>query len=437
MADSDDPFQQPGVTSLRPRPGLGRPGNEPPRSAPAATSFGSVQAIPESARAALAIGLNPLVQVASPLLLLAGRLRGTLTAPDVPGLRRHALEEIRSFEERGRAAGLGNEVIMPARYALCAALDEAVLSTPWGVQSEWAQHPLLVELHREAWGGEKFFEMLDRIMADPRKYLDLMELQYLCLAFGFAGNNQAQPGGLDRLAEVQRGLYRKIREHREAPDQEMSLRWRGLEDRRNPLVRYVPWWVIGAAVLAILAVAYTAYSVFLGRATAPVQSELAKIGLADFAPVVEAAPPPRGPTLKQLLAADEQAGAVTVVEEANGRTIVTPLARNLFASGSATVNPEYLETLQHIAKAINQVAGRVMVVGHTDNQPLRSLQYQNNYELSRERAVSVVKILEAAMDSRGRLSWNGVGSDQPRYPESDPANRERNRRVEIVHVRAM
>ena len=39
-------------------------------------------------------------------------------------------------------------------------LDEAVLSTPWGAQSEWAQHPLLVTLHREAWGGEKFFEML-------------------------------------------------------------------------------------------------------------------------------------------------------------------------------------------------------------------------------------------------------------------------------------
>ena len=47
-------------------------------------------------------------------------------------------------------------------------LDEAVLSTPWGGQSEWAQHPLLVALHREAWGGEKFFEMLDRILGIRR-----------------------------------------------------------------------------------------------------------------------------------------------------------------------------------------------------------------------------------------------------------------------------
>jgi len=48
----------------------------------------------------------------------------------------------------------------------------------------------------------------------------------------------------------------------------------------------------------------------------------------------------------------------------------------------------------------------------------------------------VVKILETTIDNRGRFSWNGVGSSEPRYrPESEPANRDRNRRVEIIHVR--
>ena len=54
---------------------------------------------------------------------------------DVPGLRRHALEEIRRFEEQARSSGVPNEVVLAARYALCAGLDEAVLSTPVG-QSE-------------------------------------------------------------------------------------------------------------------------------------------------------------------------------------------------------------------------------------------------------------------------------------------------------------
>ena len=45
-------------------------------------------------------------------------------------------------------------------------------------------------------------------------------------------------------------------------------------------------------------------------------------------------------------------------------------------------------------------------------------------------------LLQKGIDNTARLQWNGVGSSEPRYrPESDPANRSRNRRVEIIHVR--
>jgi type VI secretion system protein ImpK len=138
----DDPFKPRDGTIVRPRAGAGRRGaNEPfqpaPRSPSASTP--SSEPLPLAARDSLGTGLNPLVAAASPLLLLAGRLRGTLAAPDVGTLRRQALEEIRRFEERARAAGVANENVLAARYALCAALDEAVLTTPWGAQSEWAQ----------------------------------------------------------------------------------------------------------------------------------------------------------------------------------------------------------------------------------------------------------------------------------------------------------
>jgi type VI secretion system protein ImpK len=437
MADNDDPFNRPDVTRIRPRPGAGkRGGTDVARSAPGATMVSAARPIPDAAGAMLGIGLNPLVQAASPLLLLAGQLRSTLSPLDVAALRRHALDEMRRFEEHARRSGLQNEVVLAARYVLCAALDEAVLSTPWGGHSEWAQHPLLVALHREAWGGEKFFDMLDRISADPSRHIDLMELQYLCLALGFAGKYQVMDHGHDRLSEIQQNLYRKIRSYRGPAASDLSLRWRGLEDRRNPLVRFVPWWVVGAAVMAVLAVAYIGYRTALASSAAPLHNRLAKVGLEDFGPLVEAPPPPKaGPTLKQLLAPDEANGALRV-EEQGARTIVTLLARDLFASGSADVNPMYADTLQRLAKALNQVPGRVLVVGHTDDQRLRSLRYRDNFELSRERAVSVVKILETTIENHGRLTWNGVGSSEPRYrPESASENQARNRRVEIVHVR--
>ncbi len=445
MSDIDDPFKPSDATVLRPRPGGGRrqPPNVPqggyvPSSPDASPSIpragGYAEPVTSSPQQWLGIGLSPLVRAASPLLLLAGQLRSTLSVPDVPGLRRHALEEIRRFEECARAAAVSAEVVTAGRYVLCAALDEAVLSTPWGAQSEWAQQTLLVALHREAWGGEKFFDMLDRVSSDPARHIDLMELQYLVLAFGFKGKYQVADRGDARLSEVMHSLYQQIRTQRGTPQMDLSLRWRGLQDRRNPLIRYVPWWVVGSAALAILTITFVVAYTRLGRIAEPVQAELSKVGLEDFTSPRPAVALP-GPTLKQLLAADEQAGAL-LVEEDGGLTKITLRAPDLFASGSAALNARHVVTLQHIAAALNKVPGRVLVRGHTDDQRLSSLRYRDNFELSRERAVSVVKLLRPALDNAARLEWNGAGSSEPRYtPESTPENRARNRRVEIIHVR--
>lgn len=432
----DDPFRPRDATVMRPRPGAGKRGAGEPGYIPPPTSSASpayeAQPLSASARDALGIGLNPLVQAASALLLLAGRVRGTLQG-DVAALRRQANEEVRRFEERARSAGVANEIALAARYALCATLDEAVLATPWGAQSEWAQQTLLIAFHREAWGGEKFFEMLERLSSDPARHIDLMELLYLCLSMGFAGKYQVVDRGHARLAEIQHELYNRIRQHRGAPVPELSLRWRGVQDQRNPVVRYVPWWVVGAAALALLTLAFIFFYVRLGHLAEPVHAQLAKVGLGDFTGPVVAAPV-TGPTLKELLAPEEARGVLTV-EAQGGRTLITLTAPKLFASGSASINPAQYETLQHIANAIDQVPGRVLIVGHTDDQPLTSLRYRDNMELSRERALSVVNVLKLAIDQAGRLEYTGVGSTEPRYkPESLPENRARNRRVEIVHV---
>lgn len=436
MPNSDDPFLRPDATRLRPRPGGGkRTFVDPPARTQVAAPAGTDAApLPAAARALIGIGLNPLVRAATPLLLMTAQIRESMTAADVAGLRRTALDEINQFEEQARGARVPNEVVLAARYVLCAALDEAVLSTPWGNQSEWAQHPLLVALHREAWGGEKFFDMLERTSKDSNKFIDLMELQYLALAFGFAGKYHVQERGQDKLTEVQQSLYRRIREYRGTPHTSLSLRWRGLEERNNPLFRYLPWWVVSAAALPVLAIAFTAFYASLAGAAAPLQGDLAKVGLEDFSAPAPAAPV-RGPSLKQLLASDEQNGSLTV-EENGTKTTVTLVASDLFPSGSASLNGAYAATLQRVAAALNRVPGRVLVVGHTDSQPIKSLRFQDNFELSRERAVSVVAVLKQGIDNAARLSWTGVGSSQPRYSESDPANRSRNRRVEIIHVRA-
>jgi type VI secretion system protein ImpK len=273
--------------------------------------------------------------------------------------------------------------------------------------------------------------MLERTWGDAARHINLMELQYLCLALGFAGKYAVADRGHVRLAEVQAELYRRIRAYRGVPPPELSLHWRGMQDRRNPLIRYVPWWVVGALSLVILTATFIFYHAQLGALSAPINDRLAHIGLT--APVTTAARS-AAPRLKQLLHDDEAAGVLSV-EERNNQTVVTLIASDLFGSGSAKVNPKYYTSLQRIAHALNEVPGRVFIVGHTDDQPLRSLKYRDNYDLSRARADEVVKLLSLAIDNKARLEGSGVGDSEPRYkPPSLPENRARNRRVEIIHV---
>src|SRR5262245_27502678 len=127
MAVTDDPFASvPSDPTQRPRPGAGRRGSHESTIGPRPATVRQFEPEPIDAttRTWLGLGLNPLVQAASPLLRLIGGLRSTTSSTDGSRLRRHALEEIRRFEERAQVAGVRNEIVLAARYALCAGLDE-------------------------------------------------------------------------------------------------------------------------------------------------------------------------------------------------------------------------------------------------------------------------------------------------------------------------
>jgi type VI secretion system protein ImpK len=196
-------------------------------------------------------------------------------------------------------------------------------------------------------------------------------------------------------------------------------------------MRYVPWWVIAAVGLAIL----TGSFVYL-HTKLSVQAEPIKAALAGAAVTVDYPAPAQQHTsrLKELLAPEESARRLTV-EEFGGKTVVTLTAPELFKSGSAHVNPDLYQTLRAIALALNQVPGRVVIVGHTDDQPVHSLRFADNFDLSRERAVAVAELLKPALATPGRLEWQGAGSTQPRYkPVNTAENRARNRRVELIQI---
>jgi len=76
----------------------------------------------------------------------------------------------------------------------------------------------------------------------------------------------------------------------------------------------------------------------------------------------------------------------------------------------------------------------IYVFGHTDDTPIRKSGWKDNYELSAQRALTVVRYLGEHGIDRSRLVACGAGEHRPRVPNSDGASRAKNRRVEIFAV---
>lgn len=451
----DDPLAPRDVTILRPRPGAGRKPVPPPQSPPPAQPSAqpppaayapapspsqppaqfAAPAFAESLAQLPGAAVNPLVQAAVPLLLLAGRLRGQIASADVEGLRRQAMHEIGAFEERARRAEIPAEDVLAARYALCTVVDEAVLNTPWGAQGGWASQSLLVTFHREASGGEKFFQILERVSGEPQRYLALLELLYACLSLGFEGKYRLDPQGAARLVEIRQNLYRRVEGLRDSVEPELSPRWKGVEDRRNAVLRFVPLWVVAAACAVVLFGGYLYFDSKLRAKAEPVNATLAGVGLESFDTPTVAAPNIPASGLRELLTAQIASGQI-YFDEAGGRTAITLAVPDLFASGSTQINAHHAGLVHEIATALNQVPGRIVVIGHTDNQPVRSLRFKDNYELSRARAEQVAEMLTRDIHSGARIETAGKGALEPRFEPADLSeNRARNRRVEIIHRR--
>lgn len=432
--NDDDPMRD--ATVVRPR-GAG-PAPAPGRAEPPPSRGGAPRSSADISDF-LEGGMNPLVQAASPLLLLGVQVRHSVTPPDAAHLRDQTVAQMRRFEDHAQAANIPSQTILAARYVLCTMLDEAVLNSPWGEQSGWAQKTLLVTFHSESYGGAKFFQILERLCSDFSKHIDLIELMYICLALGFAGRFQIEAGGRAKLGDIQEDVYRRIQSQRAAPAQELAPHWRGIEDRRNPLIRYVPLWVIAAAAAVVLLVAFLYFYTRLNDLSSPISAQVAQIGLESAVPPDTArlnqARPVTRKSLKQLLAPEEQAGLLSVDEKPDGQALVRLSSTGMFASGGVDVADSEVPLLHKITAALNQVQGRVIVVGHTDDQPIRSLKYKDNFELSAARARSVMQILGEGLDNPARLESSGAGSSQPiALPPDLPTNRTRNRRVEIMFI---
>lgn len=130
------------------------------------------------------------------------------------------------------------------------------------------------------------------------------------------------------------------------------------------------------------------------------------------------------------VAFDPDAGTITV-------TLPNTI---LFDSGKAELKSATSAELDHIVSVLqSKYSGRqIDVVGHTDTDPIAKTKdlWKDNWELSSQRALSVVRYLVNKGIPGDRIKASGCGPERPIAPNTTTAGKARNRRVEIVvHMR--
>lgn len=122
------------------------------------------------------------------------------------------------------------------------------------------------------------------------------------------------------------------------------------------------------------------------------------------------------------------------VEVKNGKVYVSMSDKLLFKSGSAAVEVKGKEAIKLLADVLDKNQDiDILIEGHTDNVPIKTAVYQDNWDLSVARATSIVRILtgEYKMEPT-RLTASGKGEFSPRATNETPEGRALNRRTEII-----
>ncbi|NNE52760.1 MAG: type VI secretion system protein TssL [Sulfitobacter sp.] len=474
MSD-EDPFAEPGDTDktvIKPNPGGRRSAvqPQPPQPAPetaatqaapegvatpeqpAVQSFGvptqgGGQGAQPAVRAAqdapelVLTGMNTLAACAAPLFDLISRIRNRAQHMDAEKLRQSVVSEVRAFENRALQAGIPAQKVKAARYALCATLDDVVLNTPWGGQSNWGVQSMVATFHRETVGGDRFYDLLARLQKDPGNNLDMLEFLYMCLSLGFEGRLRVEQGGTDKHLRIRLGLAQLIRAQRGAFERDLSPNWKGVDRPYRALSAWKPVWIALATTAVLLIVQFGGLSYVLSNRT---ENVIGQLSIIDAGPVAElerrAPPPPPVPTQDEqvekvvsFLEPEIAEGLVKVFGK--GNTIVIRIAGSgMFGSGSDALVDTFEPKIARVAAALNDEPGKIIIVGHSDNVPIRSSRFPSNMHLSLARAKSVMKTMAAAISDDARLSAEGRADAEPIADNATREGRATNRRIEVVLV---
>ncbi|WON77466.1 type IVB secretion system protein IcmH/DotU [Serratia sp. UGAL515B_01] len=406
------------------------PGNQPSEQAltsnvyPSANRVARVKSSRIKERPGVLFGTwdNPYIAAAMPLLLLVERFRGC-SEINIAEIRPSIVHEIQYFTQGLQRKNCPVEEVSHLSYLCCTYIDG--IFTNLQTSGSFSQS-LLVEFHRDAWGGEDCFEHLQEYLQSPKQNRHILEFYDLILSLGFEGKFQMLEHGSVLLMDLRNRLHTLLYAQNATELLAIAQTTRGGPRRTD--VKALKIFLYG---LLICLCAYVVSIWYLHEQSSKIRSDI----LAWVPPeprkinIMETLPNP----LSQIL----NEGWLEVRKDPRGWLLIFT-SDGAFRTGQAQLSEEFLNkrNIERLGEALAPWPGDLEVIGHTDNQPFRNSSGNSNLKLSEARAMVVADKLRESTNinqtHQREITAIGRGESEPLSDNNTEEGRRRNRRVDIL-----
>jgi len=198
---------------------------------------------------------NPLLSLSSDIFKQIDVLQNSYDIGSLSEVRTSLIDDINYFTDASGKKGIENSQVMLARYILSTFCDELICTTYWGKDNNWANSSLLGHFYNETYGGDKFFQILDQLLRAPAKYINLLELMYICLSLGFEGKYRIQNRGKMELDSIRESLYRQMKMMQVRENQNFYTAQK-TSNERNHLVYKTSYQILALSIVLMLSLVY-------------------------------------------------------------------------------------------------------------------------------------------------------------------------------------
>ena len=386
-------------------------------------------------------GKNIFLEAAMPLLLLLSNVRIARSIPQVGPMMNTVAQGIESFEATLTAQNIPQQQVHSAKYALCATADDIVQNLPSSDRLLWTQYSMLSRFFQTRDSGVGFFDELKKLQQNPQINQNLLGLMHACMSLGFEGKYRVSGGDVQHQ-QIRRDIYQTLRSREARTTSDLSPHWRGQDIAAAYVRRAVPLWAVASSAAGILLLSFMVFRWLLSG-----MSEAADIKLAELHPTgdvnifrLKPTPPPPPPVIPKTTQLqrireklkDDISAKKLAADYAGNEIVVRLLNDSVFDTASADVRQGFLPSIGRIASTLNAEKGKIRVIGHTDNTPIKSsIKFKDNQDLSEKRAQAVALLLVTGITDPSRILTLGMADTAPIDPANTPAARAKNRRVEV------